>query len=106
MDPEFAERVDGFKNVLPPRPGGPLALLQENPGLDVVFCSHVGFEQAATIKQLVNGALIHRTIRVRFWRIPFSEIPKTSAARVDWLIEHWRQVDQWIEDQSTPTGRA
>ena len=106
MDPGFAERVDGFKNVLPPRPGGPLALLEENPGLDVVFCSHVGFEQAATIKELVNGALIHRTIRVRFWRIPFSEIPKTSAARIDWLIEHWRQVDQWIEDQSTPTERA
>lgn len=102
-DPEFARRVEGFRHVLPPRPGGPLALLEDNPGLDVVFCAHTGFEEAATIADLASGGLIDRTIRVRFWKVPFREIPAESDARVDWLIAHWRKVDAWIDAQQ-PAG--
>ena len=37
----WAERL---QNLLPPRLGGPLALLEETEGIDVVFCAHVGFD--------------------------------------------------------------
>ena len=106
-DPDFARRVEGFEHVLPPRPGGPLALLEENLGLDVVFCAHTGFEDAATLADLANGGLIDRTIRVRFWRVPFREIPPDDESRVDWLIAHWREVDAWIDaQQATAIGAS
>ena len=95
-DPELARRTEGLRNVLPPRPGGPLALLEKNPGLDVVFCAHEGLDDVATLGDLVGGALLDRVVRVRGWRVPFAELPANDEARLDWLIENWQRVDEWV----------
>jgi len=95
-NPALAPRAEAFETLLPPRPGGPLALLERNPGLDVVFCAHEGFDDVTTLGALANGALIDRVIRVRFWRVPFGEIPKTREERLEWLFEHWGVLDRWV----------
>ncbi len=89
-------RAQGLRHVLPPRLGGALALLERNPGADVVFCAHVGFDAAATFWHFWNGALLGRTIRVRFWRVPFAEIPKDREGRIDWLFTQWERVDAFV----------
>jgi 1-acyl-sn-glycerol-3-phosphate acyltransferase len=82
--------------VLPPRPGGALALLEAAPHADVVVCAHTGFEGAATLAQIWRGELLHGTIRVRFQRSPRSEIPTEPDARADWLRERWQEIDAWL----------
>jgi len=52
-----------------------------------------------------GGALLDRTIRIRFFRVPSDEVPEDDAARIDWLYEHWREVDRWIEAQKEPARR-
>ena len=91
--------------VLPPRLGGTLGILEAAPDADVVVCSHTGFEGAASLAEIWNGALINRVIRVRFRRIPHAEIPETRDARVAWLLEEWRRVGTWVENnQSASTA--
>ena len=58
------DRMRAWTHLLPPRLGGPLALLARNPGRDLVFCAHTGFEGASHFKSLINGAWVGAHIRV------------------------------------------
>jgi 1-acyl-sn-glycerol-3-phosphate acyltransferase len=86
--------------VLPPRPGGTLGMLEAAPDADVVFCAHTGFEGAASLAQIWNGALVGRTIRVQFRRIPRDAIPTGRDAARAWLLDEWRRVDAWVRARS------
>lgn len=90
------ERALRFTNVLPPRLGGTVGLLEQNPGADVVFCAHIGFEGTESFKELLNGSLVGRRIAVRFWRVPHAAIPQGRAAMIDWLYDEWAKVDAWV----------
>jgi len=87
-------------SVLPPRHAGILALLDAAPHADVVVCAHTGFEGAASLAQIWNGALLHQTIRVHFRRVPREEIPAGRDDRIVWLRAEWRRVDEWVEAQA------
>ncbi|HSG89376.1 MAG TPA: lysophospholipid acyltransferase family protein, partial [Pseudomonadales bacterium] len=76
-DDEALARTRRWTRVLPPRPGGTLALLEDNPGRDVVFCAHTGFEGSASFVRLFNGSWLDTVVRIRFWRVPFAEVPTT-----------------------------
>jgi 1-acyl-sn-glycerol-3-phosphate acyltransferase len=94
--PEIAPLANRLQNILPPRLGGPLALLEEAEGVDVVFCGHVGFDGFQHISDIWTGGLVGKTIRVRFWRHPAAEVPAGEDARVAWLYERWQTVDDWV----------
>ena len=94
--PEIAAKADRLQNLLPPRLSGPLAVLEDTVGTDVVFCAHVGFDGFATIGDIWRGKLVGRTIAVRFWRVPADEVPRDREGRVDWLYEHWQELDDWV----------
>ncbi|HEX7667082.1 MAG TPA: 1-acyl-sn-glycerol-3-phosphate acyltransferase, partial [Polyangiaceae bacterium] len=93
---ELAVRAQAFENVLPPRLGGMLALLEAAPAADVVFGAHTGFDGVRTLGDLVNGALVGRTIRLRLHRVPAAEIPADHDARVAWLFDQWKKVDDFV----------
>jgi 1-acyl-sn-glycerol-3-phosphate acyltransferase len=95
-EPKMLEYARSLDAVLPPRLGGTLALLEAAPDADIVFCSHTGFEPAASLRRVWSGELVHQTIRVRFERIARTEVPEKSDARVTWLLEEWRKVDAWV----------
>jgi hypothetical protein len=96
-----------FTNVLPPVPGGPLALLEHAAAADVVFCAHVGFEPVTRTADLLRGGLAGRTVRVSFWRVPRAEIPVTRAHRAAWLFEQWERMDAWVgANREDATGGA
>ncbi len=86
-----------LRHTLPPRLGGPLALLQNNPGMDVVVCAHTGFEGTGSFWELWNGKMVNTTVQIAFWRIPYADIPKTREAQVDWLFRVWESIDDWID---------
>jgi len=97
--PEIAALAAGLRNILPPRLGGPLALLDEARGADVVFCGHVGFDGFQYISDIWSGRLVGATIRVRFWRHAAAEVPASEADRTTWLYERWRTLDGWVGEQ-------
>jgi len=99
-DAELAERAARLKNVLPPRLGGSLALLESAHGVDAVFMAHTGLEGATEYHNILRGRLIGKQVRVRIWRVPWSEIPASPEARRDWLFDQWEQVDSWIAANS------
>jgi 1-acyl-sn-glycerol-3-phosphate acyltransferase len=94
QDPDLAALASGFRHVLPPRLGGPLALLDA--GTDVVVCAHVGFDGMSHVKSILGGGIVGSTVRVAFWRIASAAIPSDHQGRVRWLFEQWRAVDEWI----------
>jgi 1-acyl-sn-glycerol-3-phosphate acyltransferase len=97
--PEIAPLAARLRNVLPPRLGGPLALLDESRGADVVFCGHVGLDGFEYIRDIWAGGLVGTTVRVRFWRYPAAEVPAARDERIAWLYERWQILDDWVGAQ-------
>lgn len=93
---ELLERARSLKATLPPRLGGPLALIDAARGTDVIFGAHSGLEGFATVGQLLSGSVVGRTIRVEFWRIDAADIPQARDQLVDWLFEQWSRVDDFV----------
>lgn len=93
-DPSLHERAIALRNVLPPRSGGVLALLDA--GTDVVICAHRGLDGFASVGDLWRGGLVRTLVSVRFTRFPAREIPASHTERMDWLWQRWSDVDRWI----------
>ena len=86
---EMGARAERLKNLLPPKPGGALALLNRRPDMDVVFCGHTGLEGAVQLKDFKGGVLLGKTLKIRFWRVPASDVPAGYEAQTDWLFYWW-----------------
>lgn len=100
-DAKMLEYARSLAFVLPPRPGGTLGLLEAARDADVIICAHTGFEGAASLAQVWNGALVNRVIRVHFRRISRNEIPTGRDARIAWILKEWQRVDAWVEKQQS-----
>ena len=97
--PERFARAAALQHVLPPRLGGPQALLEAHPDVDVLLVAHVGFDAVTTFNDMWNGALVRRAVRVCFRRVPYADVPRTRGDRIRWLDEQWTWVDAWIGAQ-------
>jgi 1-acyl-sn-glycerol-3-phosphate acyltransferase len=97
--PSVAPLAARLRNVLPPRLGGPLALLEEGRGADVVVCGHVGLDGFEYISDIWGGGLVGTTVRVRFWRYPAETVPAGEQERTEWLYEKWQVLDDWVGEQ-------
>ncbi len=96
-----AELAVGLERVLPPRPGGTLALLEASEA-DVVILAHNGLEGFARVKDIWAGDLVGRTINVKMTRIARGDIPEDRGDRVQWLFEVWSDLDKWVQEQADP----
>jgi 1-acyl-sn-glycerol-3-phosphate acyltransferase len=95
--PELAERGRRLGHLLPPRLGGPLALLESTPGADVVVCGHVGLDGFSHLSDIWAGGLSGRTIFVRMERFARAGVPGDRQGRIDWLYDRWADMDAWID---------
>ncbi|MEW6127334.1 MAG: 1-acyl-sn-glycerol-3-phosphate acyltransferase [Acidobacteriota bacterium] len=93
------EQASQLKHTLPPRLGGALNLLAMNENADVIFCAHAGFDGVVDLRDFLNGSLISRTVKIKFYRVPFAEIPTTREAQINWLMNNWKAIDEWIGQQ-------
>lgn len=98
-------RSDHFRHVLPPRLGGPLALLEAGKGSDLVVLAHTGFDSVRRFDDLLGGAFCNAVLRVRMTRFPASEIPSGEDERAAWLYKLWRDVDAFVE-QNPPRSSS
>jgi 1-acyl-sn-glycerol-3-phosphate acyltransferase len=98
--PEVAPLADQLHHTLPPRLGGPLALLEAARGTDVVFCGTVGFDGFEYISDIWAGGLVGTTIKVRFWRYGAAEVPSGRDELTRWLYARWQVLDDWVSAES------
>lgn len=101
-DPGHADAARSMNYLLPPRPGGTLALLDGAPRADVVILGHVGFEPFGSIPEIFRNTGGRHIVRVCGWRIPRSEVPEGREDRIDWLFDRWVELDRWIDSQHRP----
>jgi len=95
---EHLARDRALRCLMPPRTGGVLALLDGGRPLHVVIMAHTGLEEIHGIPDLWSGALIGRTLRIAFWRLPAASIPAGREARVDWIYDQWERLDAWLAE--------
>lgn len=98
-DPALAAKATEIRHLLPPKVGGVLAILDGAPDADVLVMGHVGFDGLRRMSEIWHGVLVGREIRVRFRRIPRSDIPLDADGRVAWLFDAWLELDGWIGEQ-------
>ena len=95
-EPERLAQLERWTHVLPPRTGGFLAALAANPGRDLLFCAHTGFEGSSHFRTLINGAWSGARIHIHFWRVPFDDIPTSANDRCRLLFEQWDRMERWV----------
>jgi len=105
-DPVRHRRVRTLAHVLPAQLGGTLGLFDACPGADVLFLAHTGFEGVTTLRRVLDGALVGRTIRIAFWRVRAGDVPRANAERIGWLDGEWKRMDAWVGAHSTVYGSS
>ena len=95
-DERLYQAAEALQHHLPPRLGGALALLEERPGMDVVFCVHTGLEHSTIKREMALGGLVGRNLKVEVWRVPGDEIPRERDQQVGWLLGQWARMDAWV----------
>ena len=98
LPPDLVVQARALRHLLPPRLGGPVALLERNPGADIILVNHAGYEGASTFSNLIEGNAVGVQVKIEFRRIPYAELPKGREALTHWLFERWTEMDQWIEE--------
>lgn len=108
QSPAMMEQLKRWPDLLPPRLTGTLALLSANPGRDLLFCAHTGFEGSSHFATLLNGSWVGATIRIQFWRVPFADIPASRDAMVDFLFAQWDRMQREVRalTQSSNASRT
>jgi 1-acyl-sn-glycerol-3-phosphate acyltransferase len=94
-----AAEAERMVNLSAPRPGGALAALDSAPDADVVFMAHFGFPDG--FGQVWRELPERTPILVQMWHVPAGEIPAGTQARIDWLFEWWRTLDEWVGQASS-----
>jgi len=93
---ELAARADGLRYVLPPRPGGVLAMLAGAPGADAIFVGNSGFERFNSLGAIYRSVPFALPVQVWLWRVPNREIPRHPEAQIVWLYDQWERLDASI----------
>lgn len=51
-----------------------------------------------SIGQLWREDLVHSRVWVKFWKVPYEDIPTGREALAGWLWEQWVQVNDFVEE--------
>ena len=105
-DPVIYSRAQNLRHVLPPRLGGPLALLEATSPADVIVLTHHGLDGFAQLRDIWAGGMVNTTVLVEFWRVPRRDLPAERADQINWLYDVWDRIDGWIDQKNRADGQA
>ena len=95
---KLAERAKQWTHLLPPKANGLLALLEKNPGRDLVFMAQTGFEEITSLRSFIDGTWTNTAIRIRFWKVNYSDIPATAEQQTEMLYQQWDKMNDAVEE--------
>lgn len=98
--PQIASLAARLQNLLPPRLGGTVELLESARDADVVVFGHVGLDGFEYISDIWAGGLLGSTVRLKFWRFAAAEVPRERDALIVWLYERWQELDDWVGENA------
>lgn len=100
--PNLSPQLDRWPGLLPPRLGGVLGMLEANPGKDLVFLAHAGFEGSADIHDLLGGGWLGQRVKLHFWRIPFDQLPTENVQ--EFLFAEWDTMQATVDRMLADLG--
>ncbi|MFN3218083.1 MAG: 1-acyl-sn-glycerol-3-phosphate acyltransferase [Acidimicrobiales bacterium] len=106
--PERLARIDKLRHLLPPHPGGTLAMLRAAAGADLAFVAHTGFEPFGSFRAIIANVPFDHPIRAKVWRVPATDIPDDDEARLVLIDRWWQTMDDWITEHrrhTPPVGK-
>lgn len=101
--PNLSPQLDRWPDLLPPRLGGVLGMLEANPGKDLVFLAHAGFEGSADVHDLLSGGWLGQRVKLHFWRIPFDQLPKENVQ--EFLFAEWDKMQTTVHGMLADLGQ-
>jgi 1-acyl-sn-glycerol-3-phosphate acyltransferase len=109
--PEIAPLAERLRNLLPPRLGGTLLLLESAREADLVIFGHVGLDGFEHISDIWSGGLVGSTVKLKFWRFAAAEVPSDRGELIAWLYDRWQELDDWVGEMrsltpSPPSGKT
>lgn len=96
-----AELAESLKHTLLPKTGGVMAAIEGAPQATVVFLGHAGLDDIHSFGALWRLMPLNRTVVAHGWTVSLADLPPDRAGRAQWLLDHWRQVDDWINETLT-----
>jgi 1-acyl-sn-glycerol-3-phosphate acyltransferase len=103
---EEAEKAEAMRNVLPPRPAGVLAVLENAQEADVVWVAHTGTDHLLTVADVWAALPVDTRIKMRWWQVDAGSVPADPEQQIDWLYDWWRRIDRWISANRPPRDPA
>lgn len=100
------KRAEGFRRLLPPKPGGFNQLLAAQPDADVVILGHVGLEGVAQLRGLRRRLPLSEPVTVRWWVHPRSQVPDGEQAVSNWLYQQWQRLDTWVDNNGAKSKES
>lgn len=94
--PDSYQLAASLQHTLPPLLRGPLTLLRQNPGADLLLIGHVGLDAAGSLAALLRGDLFGQTVRIFTEHIPFAQLPTDPSEQRALLGQKWQQLDAFV----------
>jgi len=91
-----ARKAEAMRHVLPPRPAGVLAVLENGGDADIVWVGHTGTDHLLSVADIWAALPMDTEILMRWWHVPAGEVPAEPEAQIGWLYEWWKRIDDWI----------
>lgn len=104
--PQIAPLAARLQNLLPPRLGGTVELLESARDSDVVIFGHYGLDGFEYISDIWSGGLVGTTVRLKFWRFPAADVPRERDKLIVWLYERWQELDDWVGEMRSAGSAA
>ncbi len=67
-----------------------------------MFVAHAGLDHVLTVADMWREIPTHKTITMRWWRVPAADIPRLREAQIGWLYDWWQRIDDWIASLPPP----
>lgn len=98
------ELAEALTRTLSPLRKGALALLEKNPGCDLVVIAHRGLEQATSFAAFTHGTLVGAELAVRIMHVRHEELPRSSEEQRGLLTKLWFEVDRFAAGDGSSSG--
>jgi 1-acyl-sn-glycerol-3-phosphate acyltransferase len=94
-----AARAEWLRNVMPPRPGGVLAVLDTS-DVDVVVIGHTGLGGIHSVRDSWRSVDRAKPLILNAWFTPSEDVPSDRVRRIGWLFDVWSAMDDWVQSET------
>ncbi len=56
-----------------------------------------GLDHLFTVADVWRELPLDTAVRMRFWRVPAADVPRTEDEQVEWLWDWWTRIDAWVD---------